>query len=176
MRNVKSKVLALMIAVCACKAGMLAAECPMKAQHHLLAKSHEKNEVSHALLIRYTPVSQEAGGTYQVGILDASGKLHMDEKNKRIDILNPGGPRHFRIKGPLPAGTYQIVVYVKERSDSAPVNLTNLIQDIQIVTGSHRAFIDSFNDPLFQGNAASTREREQAFKTFALFDPKEQAE
>ena len=171
MKNVKSRLLALMIAVCACNAGMLSAGCPVSG-NELIAKGHEFQSTTHATLIHYTPVSQQAGGTYQVGILDPHGKLHMDEKNPRIDILNPGGPRFIKIEGPLPTGTYQLVVYMKERNDTLPVNMTNLIQDISIVRGNHRAFVKDFADETFVGNPANTVEREMSYFTFCVFDPK----
>src|SRR5689334_17126221 len=155
------------------------AKCPLGFTKEMFSKSHKSEEVKLPLLhtdltVFYTPVSQQAGGTWELMVLGPDGKLYKDKKHKRIDILNPPTHQlHFKIKGPLPAGVYTIAVYVKARSDAAPVDVTELAEDVSIVPSNGRVLVTQ-PDGFFTGNSASTSKGETAEVYYTLFDPKHQ--
>lgn len=133
-----------------------------------------------SLMVTYTPVAQQAGGTWQLLLLAPDGALYQDERHERIDVLNPidptkgiTAPFHFKLSGPMPVGVYTLIVYMKERDNSLPVNMRALAQDVSIFLGDRRMLVTQPAD-FFSGNTAATEAGESAQLFFAVADPKHQ--
>jgi len=181
----------LLVAVGISKADTLSAKQTQlqKAQQSFLAKDAgvvgrfpvNLPYIKTSIMVTYTPVSQRAGGTWQLLLLAPDGTLYQDEGHKRIDVLNPVDPAegnmapfHFKLpEGPYPVGTWSLIVYMKERDNTLPVNMRTLAQDVSIFMGDRRMLVTQPAD-FFSGNATSTRAGESAQLFFAVCDPKHQ--
>lgn len=123
------------------------------------------------ITITYTPQSttnpdtvlnpNNAGGKWQLILVDPDGRLHRDTQNGLIDFQNPpAGPLTFKVKEKIKkGGHYSLVIYSCKRNDSLPVNLALIAGNVLVEFGNANPLI-SLDMPSFTGGFFSTKARE----------------
>ena len=123
----------LFFGLCACKMPPLSAK-------DLQAKSYHHP----SLKIYYTPRATTSGGAgkWQLMVVAPNGKVYKDHKNGHIDMLEPPTePLTFKIHKHLSSGRYTVMVYVLERTNNIPVDITSLAVNVLIEPSNGRDII-----------------------------------
>jgi len=107
--------------------------------------------------IIFTPMPQQAGGAYQVGVFDSAGALHVHKD--RIDIQRPGEPCTIEINKPVTELGVQVMISMEDRTDELPVNMTTLIQSVRAVFETGIVLLHE----RFEGNHVNVQRGDRAY-------------